>query len=104
MPPSRKPSAKKKISASHNPHGRGFGATRLAFEMLPSNGEVEMATWLHRENQVRGSLPSRTKKLLKHATGDHFWSPAMVALAEWALLELKRQKRRLIITDADKET
>ena len=81
--------------------GRPFGASRLAFHIVKGRGEVVMMTRLHPDTQVRVSVPASTKKLLIQATGGKSYSSAMVALSEWAIQELRRQHRRLVVRDAD---
>lgn len=60
-----------------------------------------MRTFVGANKRLLVVLPTATVETLKEATGGRYWSSAMVALAQWAVEELRRQKKALTITRGD---
>lgn len=60
-----------------------------------------MATFVSGRRRALVSLNQSTVAAVKAATGSERWTAATGALAAWALEELKRQGKRLTVSDAE---
>lgn len=86
--------------------GRGRPAGAKAFAFKLTNGErlIEMKTFVSRDQMMRVSMPPALKAELKKATGGRMFTAALPALAAWALAELKRKNRTLVVDRDDRES
>ena len=88
-------------TSTRGKNGRPFGAERFRFTLEEGTGEVVMTTRVRASRQVLVSIPADTLEALKEATGKRLYTAGLVGLADWALAELQRRKKKITISDAD---
>lgn len=97
------PSAQKAARETmlRNPGGRPLGAERFAFLLSTGTGRVDMRTRCRPGRKALVSIPQAVLDDLMEASNAKNYSAALIGLSSWAIRELRRRKRDLVIVDAD---